>query len=133
LWFEVRQSHYLLVFIVAIHILAIIIMVSVSMIIQLKAIILILLVYSFYLYIQRYKQGNYMFTLRQTSDLSWEVEDHLGFKGIRILQSSVLTSFIIILHVESENNNSSLLICSDAVSLEAYRQLLVALKITSSE
>ena len=81
----------------------------------------------------RYKQGFYLHTLKHTNEFAWELVDKNTISVIRILHSSVLTSFIIILHVEINKKNRNILVCRDAVSAEAYRQLLVALKITATD
>jgi hypothetical protein len=52
---------------------------------------------------------------------------------MRILKSSVLTSFIIILHTEIDNKRRNILVCRDAVSGDKYRLLFVALKIMKLE
>lgn len=130
LWFKVKQSLYLLVFIVAIHFLAIISITYINIDLSPKALLLILVVSSFYFYVQGYRQGDYLYTIRYTEGFSWEILNQESYTAIRILHSSVLCSFIIILHIEIENKKRHLLICSDAVSPESYRQLFVTLKIT---
>lgn len=92
-----------------------------------------LVCYSLYFHLRRYQQGFYLSTLKHTTEFAWELGTKNSVTSIRILNSSVLTSFIIILHVELNKKHRTILVCRDAVSAEAYRQLFVALKITATD
>ena len=133
LWIDVKQSNYLLVFIVVVHVVAAFSCLMLPLTIVLKVLFLFLPGYSLYFYLQRYKQGFYTFCLRHTEEFSWELIENNHYSYLRILKSSVLTSFIIILQVEIDKKHRSLLVCWDAVSAEEYRQLFVALKIMKLE
>ena len=133
LWIDVKQSTYLLAFIIVVHAVAALSCLMLPLTIALKVLFLFIPGYSFYFYLQRYKQGFYTFSLRHTEELSWELIENNHYSYLRILKSSVLTSFIVILQVEIEKKHRSFLVCRDAVSAEEYRQLFVALKIMKLE
>ena len=133
MWVEVKQSNYLLAFIISMHSLAFLSSLFLAVLMPLKLLVLMFVCISLYFYLRRYQQGFYLCTLKHTTEFSWELFNNNQLTGIRILNSSVLTSFIIILHVETNKKHQTLLICRDAVSAEAYRQLFVALKITAAD
>ncbi|OQK17677.1 hypothetical protein AU255_07375 [Methyloprofundus sedimenti] len=133
MWVEVKQSRYLLAFIIVVHVLVTLSCLLLPVTIASKMLLSFLPVCSLYFYLKRYTQGFYTFTLRHTEEFSWELVEHNDYSYLRILKSSVLTSFIIILQVEIDKKHRSLLICRDAVSAETYRQLFVALKIMTLE
>ena len=132
MWVEVKQSNNLLAFIISVHGLALTSSMFLAILMSLKLLLMILVCYSLYFHLRRYRQGFYILTLKHTAEFAWELEQKNNLKGISILNTSVLTSFIIILHVQTNKQHRNLLICRDAVSDEAYRQLLVALKITAA-
>ena len=131
LWVDVQQSKYLLVFIISIHSLALLSSLFLAILMPLKLLVLTLICDSLYFHLQRYKKGFYLFSLKYTTEFAWELFDKNSLAHVRILESSVLTSFIIILHIEINKKHRNILVCRDAVSAEAYRQLFVALKITA--
>lgn len=133
LWVDVNKSRYLLAFIIVVHVLVTLSCLLMPVTIAPKMLLIFLPGYSLYFYLKRYKQGFYTFTLRHTEEFSWELVEHDDYSYLRILKSSVLTSFIIILQVEINKKHRSLLICRDAVSTQTYRKLFVALKIMTLE
>ncbi len=130
---EVKQSRNLLAFMISVHSLASLNFLLLPVMMVVKLLLLILVCISLYFYIQRYNQGFYMFCLQHTQKFSWELYRQGHIASIQILNSSVLTSFIIILQVEIDRKPQSLLICRDAVTAENYRQLYVALKISAAD
>ena len=133
MWVEVKQSSYLLTFIISVHSLAFLSSLFLAVSIPLKLFVFMLVCYSLYFHLLRYKQGFYLCTIKHTTEFSWELFNKNQLTSIRILNSSVLTSFVIILHLEINKKRRNVLVCRDAVSAEAYRQLLVALKITATD
>ncbi|NOQ14518.1 MAG: hypothetical protein GQ583_08610 [Methyloprofundus sp.] len=131
LWVDVKQSKYLLTFIISVHSLAVLSSLSVAILMPFKLLLLMLVCDSLYFHLQRYKKAYYLFSLKYTTAFSWELSHNNNLTRMRILDSSVLTSVIIILHVEINKKHRNILVCRDAVSAEAYRQLLVTLKITA--
>ncbi|MCK5870896.1 MAG: hypothetical protein KAG45_09765 [Methyloprofundus sp.] len=130
---DIKQSQYILGFIIVVHVLAIFTSFMLPLSYVLKALLILVPVSSFYFYIQRYRHHYYAFSLKYSAESSWELIEGDDYLAMHILKSSVLTSFIIILHVEIDNKRRSLLVCQDAVSAEEYRRLFVALKIMKLE
>jgi len=132
LWVDVKQSKYLLIFIGGVHGLAIISSLFIAVIISLKLLIILLVCDSLYFHLRRYQKAYYQFSLKYTKEFAWEIFDKNRLTSISILNSSVLTSFVIILHLQIGKRQRTALIFLDAASAEDYRQLLVALKITKT-
>ncbi|WP_428355115.1 protein YgfX [Methyloprofundus sp.] len=133
LWVDVKQSRYLRLFIYVVHILATLSCLILPLDILLKMLLILLLAYSLYFYMQRYQRGFYTFSLRHTEELSWELIEHDHYTHLRIFKSSVLTTFLIVLQVKIGKKQRNLLVCRDALSAEKFRQLFVALKIMKLE
>ncbi|NYT47337.1 MAG: hypothetical protein H0A75_06910 [Candidatus Methanofishera endochildressiae] len=133
LWIDVNQSPYLLSFIIVVHSIAIITCLMLPLNSPLIVLLLLLPGSSLYFYLQRYRCGFYTHSLKYSAEFSWELVEGEHFSSMRILKSSVLTSFIIILHTEIDNKRRNILVCRDAVSGDKYRQLFVALKIMKLE
>ena len=128
LWIEVKQSRYLLIFIILTHSLAIISLLVLSVDFGLIFCLVILVIYSLYFQLHRYQQGFYLFTLKHSAQFSWQLQDKIA---VQILGSSVVNAWLIILQVQVDKTRRSLLVFHDAVPAEIYRQLRVTLKITS--
>ncbi len=128
---KVQQSTYLLIFIVAIHSLAILSSIAITLSLAIKLLLIALLVSSFYWQIQGYRHGVYTTTLKYTDVFAWQQRTQQQFTTIQILNSSVITSFIIILHVIADNQRRTILIFRDTLPNEIYRQLRVTLKINA--
>lgn len=133
MWVDVEQSKYLLIFIVSVHGLALLSSLFVAVLMSFKLLVVMLICDSLYFHLRRYQKGFYLYSLKHTAEFSWELFSKNSLTGMRILNSSVLSSFVIILHVEINSKHRNLLLCRDAVSAEAYRQVLVALKITTTD
>ncbi len=112
-----------------VHTLAILSSIVIGALLLVKLLLIVLVCYSFYFHMQRYRQGYYLGTIKYTKEFAWQLATSQQFSGIQIINSSVVTSFIIVLHIVVANQRSNLLICCDAVPSEVYRQLRVALKI----
>lgn len=65
--------------------------------------------------------------IRHTEKLGWEISDGGDFKAATILRSTVVTTFLIFLHIK---DNPPILVANDALSMDDYKQLLVKLKMT---
>jgi toxin CptA len=66
-------------------------------------------------------------TLKHTEEFDWELSDGADFESIQILDSTVISTFAIFLHFKT-SKKQSLLIISDALTDDDYRQLIVRLK-----
>lgn len=102
-----------------------------STVLWLKCGFILLVCWSLYFQLHRYKQGFYLFTLKHSAEFSWQLLGKADFVEVQILGSSVVSEWLIILHVQIDKKRRSLLVFQDAVPAERYRQLRVTLKITS--
>ncbi|MDF1582514.1 MAG: hypothetical protein P1P78_04315 [Methyloprofundus sp.] len=93
--------------------------------------LLIFVVCSLYFQLYRYRQGFYLFILQHSTEFSWQLLEKDKVLAGAILGSSVVSEWLIILHVQIDKKRRSLLVFQDAVPAEIYRQLRVTLKITS--
>ncbi|NOQ16030.1 MAG: hypothetical protein GQ581_03140 [Methyloprofundus sp.] len=130
---EIQQSQYLFIFIASVHVLAILSSIVIDALLLVQLLLIVLVCYSFYFHVQRYKQGYYLGTIKYTKEFAWQLATSQQFSAMQILNSSVITSSIIVLHVVSESQHKNMLICCDAVPNEVYRQLRVALKINAQD
>ena len=130
LWLAVKQSKYLLLFILSVHGLALPSIVFLTIALAFKLALLLLIASSLSFHLRRYRLGYYMFTLKHTTEFAWQLCAE-EISSIQILNSTVLTTFVIVLHLQIDNKKRYLLVCRDAVSAEEYRQLIVALKINT--
>jgi len=131
IWVEVKQSRYLLILIILTHSLAILSVLMPPLFFGLKLLLIPLIFGSLYFQLYRYKQEFYLFVLKHTTQFSWQLLDKADFVEVQILGSSVISEWLIILHVQIGKKQRSLLVFQDAVPAEIYRQLRVSLKITS--
>lgn len=65
--------------------------------------------------------------LKHTEEFGWELSDGADFESIQILDSTVISTFAIFLHFKT-SKKQSLLIISDTLTDDDYRQLIVRLK-----
>jgi hypothetical protein len=96
-----------------------------------KLLLMVLVCSSCYFHVQRYKRGYYLGTIKYTKEFAWQLATAQQFSAMQILNSSVITSFIIVLHIVVANQRCNILICRDAIPHEIFRQLRVALKINT--
>ncbi len=128
---EVKQSRYLLILIILTHSLAILSVLMLSLFFGLKLLFISLIFGSLYFQLYRYKQEFYLFILKHTTQFSWQLLDKADFVEVQVLGSSVVSEWLIVLHVLIDKKRRSLLVFQDAVPAEIYRQLRVTLKIIS--
>nr|WP_143341547.1 protein YgfX [Crenothrix polyspora] len=77
---------------------------------------------------------NEYWEIRHTDAGGWEALINGQFEAIRILDSSVITTFVIFLHFKYRNTvRCNLVILSDALIADDYRQFIVRLKTTSAK
>jgi len=89
----------------------------------------VLVLLSFYGHFLQYKKHHYCFCLQYTDEFAWQLVEADKPVDISLLKSSVVTSKLIILHIEVQQQFRALLIFSDAVDVESYRKLQVYPKI----
>jgi toxin CptA len=69
--------------------------------------------------------------LKFSEQSGWELSGNEGFSSVQVLKSTVITTYIIILRTKSQNKiKSTILVLSDALSEDDFRQLIVKLKTT---
>jgi len=131
---NIQRSQTLAYFIIGLHLLSLLACFKINVLWQLQLVLVLVLGLSFSRQFRRYQQGVYQFGLQCTAENTWQyaVNQH-DFVGIEILPSSVLTAWVIILHVKTDTEKrANLLICNDVMSEDLYRRLKVILKITAS-
>ena len=134
LHFEIQRSSCLLFFIIGLHGLSVLSCLQIALIWQLKIVWLLLVILSLSWQLRKYWQGYYQVYLQCKADNSWQYSMiQQDFVDISILPSSVLSAWLIILHIKVDKKYHTLLIINDSLSAEAYRQLKVALKVRRQE
>lgn len=87
---------------------------------------------SLFLYLRRYHLQFEPYHIKRNEDSVWYVDYKSGdFQVMQILPSSVITSWLIVLHFRLEHHGKrhSLVILNDALNDKDYRTLAVILKI----
>ncbi len=93
-----------------------------------------LMALSSYFYWQRYQKRYYCFILKYSPEFLWQLiyndEKPVNFK---VLKSTVITSFLIVLHVKIAKSTRYFLVPADSTADESFRKLHVFLKINAQE
>lgn len=71
-------------------------------------------------------------TLRYTEAFGWELLDNIDYRSISILQSTVITPWVIVLHYRRDDKTQYWAIFYDALDTASYRRLVALLRITWS-
>jgi hypothetical protein len=80
--------------------------------------------------IKQLRNQNYL--IRYSQKLGWEMEYLEDVMPVTILNATVISTFVIILAVKLQNDNKmTLVVASDALATDDFRQLIVYLKITA--
>jgi hypothetical protein len=80
--------------------------------------------------IKQLRNQNYL--IRYSQKLGWEMGCLEDVMPVRILNATVISTFVIILAVKLRNDNKmTLVVASDALATDDFRQLIVYLKITA--
>ena len=82
----------------------------------------------FWFNFKRLKSGQNLISYSDTK--GWQLADNGGFENIQSLSSTVITAFLIFLHIA---NKPSIHIAHDALSAEDFRRLIVKLKMTTNK
>ena len=114
---------------VAAHVLATIALLISAMTPVYKALLVLSMGISGWGYWRVYGQGNETVTVRYSDAFGWELSVNNEYRAIRILKSTVLTPWVIVLHYQLENKDRHWAIFNDALNKEKYKQLAVQLKI----
>jgi len=71
------------------------------------------------------------YIIKHSEAYAWQVWGEDDFEPVQILNSTVITTFAVFLHIKREKaDKQTILVLSDALSEDAYRQLIVRLKST---
>lgn len=85
---------------------------------------------SSYFYWVRYERSYYCFTLKYSSEFLWQLTyNDEKPQDIKVFNSTVITSFLVVLHVKTERGNRYFLVLADSTDDESFRKLHVFLKI----
>jgi hypothetical protein len=122
---ELKPSKNLQRLVIVIHSIACVATVSNALPLVAKLAIVVLVGVNFRVNFPRLK--NEQRKIRHTEKLGWEISDGGDFKAATILRSTVVTTFLIFLHIK---DNPPILVANDALSMDDYKQLLVKLKMT---
>ncbi|KAF3981958.1 MAG: hypothetical protein HFP78_04305 [Methylococcales symbiont of Hymedesmia sp. n. MRB-2018] len=126
--FIIKQSKLLLYWLLFTHVLAIIAVFLSAVSLLIQWLICPLLIISFIFY-SRPRDNSKI--IRYGTLTGWEMSDRgQGFSSIKILPATVISTFLIVLHFETDiHQKKTILIGKDSLSENGYRQLLVSLKI----
>lgn len=130
--FQINKSPLLIKLLVIIHSLAGFASLANGLILTYKLIALLTVGYSLFFYLRRYHFQFQTSRLRHNENSDWSIAmtKNGDFQDLEILPSSVVTSWLIVLHFRLENcKQHSLVIFNDALNNQDYRRLMVALKI----
>jgi hypothetical protein len=123
---ELRPSKNLQRLVLAIHLITFIAAVSNALPLAAKLTIVVLIGLNFKVSFPGLKREQRK--IRHTEKRGWEISVGGDFETATILQSTVVTTFLIFLHIQ---NKPAILIANDALSRDDYRRLLVKLKMTA--
>jgi len=127
---ELKPSRRLQRTIALLHLLASGAAIANSLAITIKFTLCALLCLSYGLLIKRLAVQCYH--VRYSEQSGWEASGLLGLEPVRIIKSTIITSFVIVLYIKSNNNDkSAILVVSDALCEDDYRKLILKLKTTA--
>jgi hypothetical protein len=92
-----------------------------------KLITALLIAFNFKITFPAFKTENRK--ISYSEKLGWQITKDIDFESVEILKSTVITTFFIFLHLR---NQPALIIANDALDEDAYRELIVRLKITAN-
>jgi hypothetical protein len=129
--FKIHQSSLVIKALWASHIIAFTSVFLTALMLIYKAIIIALIFISLFYYLKRETKFP-VFFIRHSLAFGWEIailENH--FHSFDVLSSTVLTHFLIVLHIKQQNRKKqTILICKDALKNDEFRKLMVELKIS---
>jgi hypothetical protein len=100
-----------------------------SLAVEIKVAMTLLICINCWFVIKKYSQQRFQISYSEAS--GWQYSNNEDFFAIEILRATVLTIFIVILHIQRQNKHKlSILIVNEAVDEDEYRRFLVKLKTT---
>ncbi len=129
--FKVYQSSLLVKALWLIHIIALAATLLSAVVFTSKLVIVVLIAISLYFYLHR-EAKNSDYAIRHSDEFGWEFAySDADYNAIDILPSTVLTPYLIVLHIKQQNRKKqTILICKDALKHDDFRKLMVELKMS---
>ncbi|MGR9046901.1 MAG: protein YgfX [Gammaproteobacteria bacterium] len=94
-----------------------------------KVLLVLSITFSGYVYWRAYGPGKGAVTVRYTDALGWELLVNRQYRPIRILKSTVLTPWVLVLHYRMDDKNRYWAIFNDALDKKSFCRLTAQLKI----
>ena len=94
-----------------------------------KTLLVLSIVISGHVYWRAYGPSNEAYKVRYTDAFGWELSVSNQYRPIRILKSTVLTTWVIVLHYQMDDKKRYCAIYNDALSKEGFCRLTAQLKI----
>jgi len=102
----------------------------ISAVLWFKVVLMMAVSLSAVFYYYRYKNQYDRFTIKHSSEFAWQwLVCGQEPAVLEILKSTVITQWVIVLHVKIDENYRYLLVLADSVDSESYRKLQIRLKI----
>ena len=128
---EFQRSGLLTYFIVCTHLLALTACLFNALPVWIKTALSLLVCLHMMWVLRKYVIVAPRYVVKYKESTGWELAGENAFMPIQILHSTVISTFIIILHFNGqEDRKQSILIPCDALSTEEFRKLTVELKIS---
>lgn len=127
---KVEQSLSLLVFLVLLHAISAVVVFMMALGVWFKMALWSFLIISSLVYWRRYQGCDYCFTLKYSENLFWQlIANEQKPLDLTVLKSTVVTPFLVVLHVKIASEQGYFMIFQDAVDDDSFRKLRVFLKI----
>ncbi|MCD2450805.1 hypothetical protein GO003_010420 [Methylicorpusculum oleiharenae] len=127
---QINSSHWQLRFIRLVHLLALSAVLLASLSIWIKAMLILCLVVSGFIYSQRTANPKNKMAVRFSDANGWQIDAGNGFEAIQIRPSTVITPWLIVLHYTVVSRKLYVPIFCDALKTADFRKLLVQLKVS---
>jgi len=127
---KVEKSSSLRIYLLLLHTLSLVSVMLISAVLWFKVVLMMAVSLSAVFYYYRYKNQYDRFTIKHSSEFAWQwLVCGQEPAVLEILKSTVITQWVIVLHVKIDENYRYLLVLADSVDSESYRKLQVRLKI----
>jgi len=127
---KVGKSPSLWIYLLLLHALSLVSVMLMDTVLWFKVVFLIAMSISAVFYYYRYQSQYDRFTIKHSSELSWQwLACGQESVALEVLKSTVVTQWGIVLHVKIDKTYRYLLILVDSVDSETFRRLQVRLKI----
>ena len=128
--FKIHRSALLIRWLIVLHAIAIVAAFINALDLIYKVVITIMVLVSLLVYLKR-EINFHGLLIRHSVEFGWEVAySENNFYAIKVLTSTIITRYIIVLHFMQNKKKQTILICRDALFYDEFRKLMVALKIS---